>query len=516
MRLSVCLALIGLCSLAQADPNFEFNLERGPYAVGVRVLEQYDYARVYKRRFDTMTGKPVQGERARPIQALVWYPTRQGGTPVLYDYYVRTTRSEEDFTMSPQEIERQMAAWIVQRSARLSKVLLQKELARPMWAVRDAIPAPGKYPLVVYAPSFSASANESADMCEYLASQGYVVIASPDMGTRTREMNEDLEGIETQAADIHFLISSAHTLPQADMGHIAVVGFSWGGISNVFAAARDDRIGALVSLDGSLRSFPKFVDGGADAAKYVTPDRVAVPLLYIASRPKSIEQLGSEKSDLAYSFMNSMKYSDVYLATMQPMVHPDFSSYYLRVVPADPAAPYSRQEVLTAYGWTVRYVHQFLDAYLKQSAPALAFLKTPDAANGAPRHMMTLEMRPAKSTAPNFERLTLELNTNGFEHAVAVYKKMRQTDPKFSVSENSMNEWGYALYRAGRSKDAIEVFKLGVTAYPESGNLSDSLAEVYESVGNKALAIEHYRRAHDLDEDNSNAVRHLKALGAPQ
>lgn len=79
-----------------------------------------------------------------------------------------------------------------------------------------------------------------------------------------------------------------------------------------------------------------------------------------------------------------MKYSDVYLATMQPMQHRDFSSYALRVYPADPAAAYPRQEVTTAHGWAVRYVHQFLDAYLKGSAAAKEFLQKP--ATAAPRN----------------------------------------------------------------------------------------------------------------------------------
>lgn len=516
MRSIVCLALLCTSSLAMADANFEFKLERGPYAVGVKVLQQYDYSRVYKPRVNMLTGRPTEGERARPVQALIWYPARQSGTALVYGDYVRTALSEDDFTLTPPQIEQRMAAWLVERSASMSKDALQQQLRRAMWAMRDAKEAPGTYPLVVYAPSFSASAYENADLCEFLASQGYVVIASADMGTRSREMSDDLEGIETQAADIHFLIASAHALPQADLGHIAVVGFSWGGISNVFAAAKDDRIGALVSLDGSVRSYPNFVNGGADAAKYVTPERVAIPFLYIASRPKSIELLSSQKKDMSYSFINSMTYSDVYLATMLPMVHSNFSSYALRITPADPAAAYSRPEVTTAYGWTARYVQQFLDAYLKGSVPARAFLQQPATANGAPRQMMTLDRRTAKSASPNFENLTLELNTKGYQHAIAAYKTMQRLDPKFQISEDSMNAWGYALFRAGQSTNAIEIYTLGVTLYPQSANLFDSMAEVHEGLGDKPRAIQNYRRSLELDAGNGNAVRHLKQLETVQ
>ena len=89
-------------------------------------------------------------------------------------------------------------------------------------------------------------------------------------------MTSDLEGMEAQRGDISFLIGYAHTLPAADMSHIAVAGFSWGGISNLFAAARDSRIDALISLDGSARYFPKLiVDSG-----YVHPEEMTIPVLF--------------------------------------------------------------------------------------------------------------------------------------------------------------------------------------------------------------------------------------------
>jgi dienelactone hydrolase len=135
-------------------------------------------------------------------------------------------------------------------------------LAQSLWAVRDAQPESGRFPLVIYAPSFSAMSWENADLCEYLASHGYVVIASPDMGAAARNMTGDLAGIDAQARDISFLIGYAQTLSNTDMSKIAVAGFSWGGISDLFAAARDNRIDALVAFDGSLRYFHRSGEAG--------------------------------------------------------------------------------------------------------------------------------------------------------------------------------------------------------------------------------------------------------------
>ena len=108
---------------------------------------------------------------------------------------------------------------------------MKPTLKDSMWAVRNAPLLAGRFPVVIYAPSLSSMSWENADSCEYLASHGYVVVASPDMGATSRDMTTDLAGIDAQAQDISFLIGYAQTLPDTEMSKIAVAGFSWGGIS---------------------------------------------------------------------------------------------------------------------------------------------------------------------------------------------------------------------------------------------------------------------------------------------
>ncbi len=100
------------------------------------------------------------------------------------------------------------------------------------------------------------------------------------MGVLTRDMTDDLDGINTQARDISFLITYAKTLPDADLSSVAVVSWSWGGISSLFAAARDSRIDALVSMDGSMRYYPGLVKMAGD----VHPERMTIPLLFFTAR----------------------------------------------------------------------------------------------------------------------------------------------------------------------------------------------------------------------------------------
>ncbi len=504
--------LLGASTLANAAASqFTFSAAPGKYPVGLRVVEQYDYARVFKMRTDMVTGAAFNGERARPIQTVIWYPAQHKGKPMIYGDYFATLASEDGFGRSASEVAKRTEAAIADALGPRGEVGKQA-LARATFATRNAAPLQGQFPVVVYAPSLGSSSMENADLCEYLASQGYLVIASPSVGARSRAMTSDLEGLETQAADIAFLIAYARSLPQADMRHIGVIGYSWGGLSNIIAASRDDRIGAVVSLDGSVRAYGQYVDGGKNAAKSVTPARLTAPFLFVGARPRSVESINRLGVNTSFSLMNTMKHADVYILSMMPMAHSDFDAYMLRFGPDASFTDYSREEASTAYTWSARYVHRFLDAYLKADASAKTFINNKPVANGVPPHMMFTDIRPAQSAPPTAETLASVLGMRGFDNAVMAYESMKEKEPTFGMEARALNSWGYELLQSGRKKEAVEIFKLAVHVYPADGNAYDSLAEAYQASGNKDQAIKHYRRALELNPKNANAAAKLKAL----
>jgi CubicO group peptidase (beta-lactamase class C family) len=76
------------------------------------------------------------------------------------------------------------------------------------------------------------------------------------------------------------------------------------------------------------------------------------------------------------------------------------------------------------------------------------------------------------------------------DEAVAALKAMK--DGK--TEEARINQLGYALLGRDATK-AIEVFKLNASAFPDSANAHDSLAEAYAKTGNKGAAITSFQRA---------------------
>lgn len=108
--------------------------------------------------------------------------------------------------------------------------------------------------------------------------------------------------------------------------------------------------------------------------------------------------------------------------------------------------------------------------------------------------------------------LRLELLKRGFGNALASVNELKKRDAKFQLTEDDLNNWGGKLMEQEQLDQAIEIFKLNVSLYPQSANTYDSLAEAYEKDGNRELAVKNYRRSLELDSRNTNATEHLKKL----
>lgn len=350
----------------------------GPHAVGMRTVEQYDTSRRY--------GKAA----ARPIQTVIWYPARQGGAPMRYNDYLALFGWDDDLRRTPEQGAQVVEDWLASFVGKDRAAEVAAERNAVLWAVRDAQPAPGRFPVVIYSPSLSSPAFENAEMMELLASHGYIVIASPALGVATRGQKADLAHAEAQAADIRFLVAYAGTLPQADPGRLAVVGFSFGGLANVLAAAKDERIKALVCLDGSVRYHHKLLA----EASWLKLEQMRTSLLFLAQRPNPFERVRF-LPDPSGTALQKMKNADVHLLTMYPMEHSHFATSFLRLDPLE-FDEYTRDEVARAHGAAGRYVLNFLNGTLKGEGEGFAYLMKKPEQTGMPPHSVYSQFIPAQ------------------------------------------------------------------------------------------------------------------------
>ncbi|WP_306350830.1 serine hydrolase [Flavobacterium sp. '19STA2R22 D10 B1'] len=139
-----------------------------------------------------------------------------------------------------------------------------------------------------------------------------------------------------------------------------------------------------------------------------------------------------------------------------------------------------------------------------------------DLENTAEKIFNNLYYTPTELAAEDFElprnikKLRIQLLQRGFNQAIAVAEDLNSQKNK--LSEGELNNWGYTLLRSNKKTEALEIFKLNVHLFPKSGNTYDSLAETYENLKNKELALQNYKRSLELDPANSNAVERIKKL----
>ena len=120
-----------------------------------------------------------------------------------------------------------------------------------------------------------------------------------------------------------------------------------------------------------------------------------------------------------------------------------------------------------------------------------------------------------KIPTPVSEVLRKAAQENRIESAIGEIRDARKSQPdKYYFSESDLNSLGYDLLRIKRVKEAIEVFKLNVEAYPDRFNTYDSLGEAYMMAGDNELAIRNYKKALELNPKSKNAMEKLKQLGA--
>ncbi|MBO6574339.1 MAG: serine hydrolase [Rhodothermales bacterium] len=94
------------------------------------------------------------------------------------------------------------------------------------------------------------------------------------------------------------------------------------------------------------------------------------------------------------------------------------------------------------------------------------------------------------------------------------YRGAQDRFPRSAFTEDTLNDLGYRLLRAGRYEDAIEVFELNVQEYPDASNPYDSLGEAFMVSGQLEKALLNYRVSVDLDPGNTNGRAMIARLEA--
>jgi CubicO group peptidase (beta-lactamase class C family) len=87
------------------------------------------------------------------------------------------------------------------------------------------------------------------------------------------------------------------------------------------------------------------------------------------------------------------------------------------------------------------------------------------------------------------------ISEKGIAAAVADYRELKaKQSATYDFAEPELNALGYQLMAKGKTKEAVEIFKLNVEAYPQGFNTYDSLAEAYMNINERELAIQNFKK----------------------
>jgi dienelactone hydrolase len=347
-------ALFMAVACAQSpDPLLWDSLTPGAYAIGYRSYFELDRA----RRFGPENGP-------RPILINIWYPAEAtDSAAVQYREYLEMPALARypsfHSLMEPFLLDVVTDDIFEKKAADLNaneRAFLETVRDAPTIAHRDAQPAGGRFPVILYHSGASGSYEDNSVICEFLASHGYVVMTSAFPYSDGVHMNNSRGSPKTSWADLAFLLAYARTLGFADTSRAGAFGHSMGAqylLEWIGQPLTDMK--ALVSLDTTLEYTPEDLPGHLALRKRIAklqPPRI--PVLIAASADRN-PRFSTWDRYLPHRFEASIRHFN----------HNDF------VLHGSLARAFNHQkteQVRRNYDRMARAICAFFDANLKQAS----------------------------------------------------------------------------------------------------------------------------------------------------
>ncbi|MFC2173504.1 hypothetical protein ACFLU6_12855 [Acidobacteriota bacterium] len=487
------------------------NLEPGSSAVGFRLIEEKDHSRSYPAE------RHEPGRLVRPgprtVRIYLWYPARRGdGKPLPFGFFARMAAEDIGPPVNGKAPEMKSPPLPLQLVRSMPKEKLERLMTLKTASILNAKPGEGTYPAIVLGQGlYYESPLTHLVLCEYLASNGYVVMSCPLKGTQYRLVNLNVRDLETQIRDMEFALARGRQEPFVDPDLLGVIGYDMGGMAGVTLAMRNRAVDAFVSLDAGIlfghRSQLPNIHPSYDERMF------PIPWLHITQDRFGP---GSRRQSEDSSLMDRKPYGDSYLLLIDTANHGAFTSYamygienpvtaYWRTVPGNPGLLYET---------ACRYCLHFFNGYLRADPKALAFLAQDPEKSGSSGSVTAFERKKGKALPADPDQLIHLIIDQGTAKAIPAIERARKAAPEGVLIDESVLNWlGYHfLYWWGRPQEALDVFRLNVDLFPQSANAFDSLGEAYAVNENPTAAIEQYQKSLQLNPDNQNAKAWLERL----
>ncbi len=469
------LLLFALSSNLTAEtPIVWGDLSPGQYAVGFKTFEKFDHSRTFRPKTDYF-GEKIEGIRARPIQACLWYPAakQDDGMSMNYGEYM-FAYPEDDRLFNVLSAIQNREIQILFSRVRDQNIMLTISNT-PFAAVRDAEPAEGKFPLVIYHPNISGIYCNNAVLCEYLASHGYAVLSTSPLGMKSVNVDEDHASLEFQTRDKEFAWTMVKDQEFIDFDRLALVGANSGGLMALEMQMRNSDVDAVVSIEGWLTQNDKIEF--CKNSPFLDPIRMHRPFLHVSLGPQE---------ELDYSLLESLKYCDRTLIHRTDLPGDGFVHYPMFTLLMSDEIKTMTASVREAHEDICGLVLAFLNEHIKDDITAQNTF-TQLASNMPSTGIKSYTSEALPPTQSQFMGI---VESHGVDKALEIFQKFHELEPeRVFFNEGQINLLGYQALNRGQIQDAIRLFKMNTVAYPHSCNTWDSLSDGYMAADDTENAI---------------------------
>jgi hypothetical protein len=479
--------VIGTTSVRRTGPAIAFRLavrsgaQAARYSVGYRAMYLLDRSRVW------MAPTPEQGIYARPIRLNVWYPAQaaSGSAMSVRSYLQRSMASSYFAQLDAPLVSRDsvmiLASWAGFDATRFGAVLNQPVLAR-----RNAVPAAGRFPVVIYASSsLSLLGQDNLLLAELLASRGFVVVSTPRLGPSVGRSNpaEDVAGPEAVLRDLEFAFGAAGELPFADPARVALIGNGTGARTVLEIAARNPVPTVLLLADGPLCA-------GMAGKELLETSRFAVQDLrasLLAICPGITPGIGSPARILRDTLhWSEREFLD--LGIDGPLQFNDAPMYDIHEPAGTPSGESKAQR------------------YLQVRAAIVAFLTKRFAAAGAPGPTKiadpamegiagAVSSRFSAALIPTEHQFVALAVAGRADTAERLYHAIRAQFPFLQIARAPiLSRLARDRLSSGDGHGALAIFRLIAFVWPDRISSYDGLADSYRVLGDSVAVVASYRR----------------------
>ena len=468
------------------------NLQPGKYAVGFRYSFQFDWSRAYDAAYP-LSGHGKEAKKARPILAGIWYPARAGGSArMAFRDYLDLRGEDPRLADFPARLSKFTRSVVCEDLFEKKEALLPKEereeferlLSSATFAQKDAPPAEGRFPLIIYHHGAGGTYEEDSVLFEFLASHGYVILSSAYQDVDSSDVGTADEAT-TSWRDMEALLRFAGTLPFVDTTRVAAMGHSLGAQRALgWSFEPGSALDAVVSLDSTIEynqlKDHHFFDLNLDPEKEIT-----VPVFRFASWHEPEMHWPETRFEVLDEVL---KFAPNYAAAVSFMRHDDYLSDGVigRVLVAAPNATETRR----GYDRVGETVLTFLNAYVTRDDSAMATLK--QFATNKEKNDETFRWRyvaPAPR-APTGRQIVMLYDSVGRTGTRAILEGLTA-----DLDSGNFLSAGREFLERGDSKDAMIMYNWATKIVGRDWRVHQLLAEIHTANGELSEAADAYRES---------------------